>query len=108
MNLHGKISDLENITIDVDGKKFVPFENVVSILNYIGETSINWTVEEFEYKAIALEEFEQDGDEKPVLYDRTKFENALFRMIEKHDCNNGITWDTIECYLNVYCKIIIN
>ena len=37
------------------------------------------------------------------IYDESKFQNALYEMIRKHDCNNGITWDSINFYLDEYC-----
>ena len=43
------------------------------------------------------------ADQPKRLYDRSKFSLALERMDHDHDCNNGITWDTIDYYLDEYC-----
>lgn len=37
------------------------------------------------------------------IYDESKFQNALYEMIRKHDANYGITWDTVNFYLDEYC-----
>jgi hypothetical protein len=36
-------------------------------------------------------------------YQKLTFEEALYRMISKHDANFGITWGTVDYYLNEYC-----
>lgn len=36
-------------------------------------------------------------------YDESKFEEALDRMIHKHDAEYGITWESIKYYLNEMC-----
>lgn len=36
-------------------------------------------------------------------YDESKFEEALNRMIHKHDAEYGITWESIKYYLNEMC-----
>ena len=45
------------------------------------------------------------ADQPKLLYDRSKFSLALERMEHHHDCNNGITWDTIDYYLDEYCLL---
>ena len=54
---------------------------------------------DFECRAEGLEE----GNWEKV-YDKTKFQAALDRMIDQHDATIGITWDTIDYYLDEYCK----
>lgn len=36
-------------------------------------------------------------------FDESKFEEALDRMIHKHDAEYGITWESIRYYLNEMC-----
>lgn len=68
-----------------------------------GYRGVYWHKDDFEHQAKENEEYaEEDGEE--LEYDRSKFEYALDIMIEQHDCNLGITWDTISDYLNTYCK----
>jgi hypothetical protein len=62
--------------------------------------SIAWSVEDFESQAQINEE--ANGRK---LYDRDQFEYALELMIRKHDANIGISWYTIEYYLDEYCML---
>ena len=61
-----------------------------------------WCVGDFDSHAEFLESNDNDG--KP-LYDRSEFGYALNRMCDNHDATIGITWDTIESYLNEYCRL---
>ena len=60
-----------------------------------GMSYIGWSVEDFKYQA--------SKQKDPSIYDETKFQNALDIMINKHDAIIGITWETINYYLNEYC-----
>lgn len=60
---------------------------------------IYWSVEDFKLRAETLAE-DEDWREK---FDESKFLNSLETMIRKHDCNIGITWETIDYYLTEYC-----
>jgi hypothetical protein len=86
------------------------------------QNSVNWSVTDFEERAIEreLDEMEESNPElhkqitysethipippQYVLFDRSKFKTALATMIRKHDANNGITWDTIDYYLDEHCS----
>lgn len=61
--------------------------------------SICWSILDFEDKAISKEKSNWKN-----VYDKTKFKFALEKMIQKHDANVGITWNTVEYYLEEYCK----
>jgi len=63
------------------------------------ETAIIWKVEHFEQKA---KELEQESSKK--LYDRNRFEKALYEMIKNHNRDEGISWSTVEYYLTTFCK----
>lgn len=63
------------------------------------ETSIIWTEQYFEEKALELER--KAGH---FLFDRDKFTSALYQMIAAHDRQTGISWSTVEYYLNMLCK----
>jgi len=57
--------------------------------------SVSWEVLDFEGRAM----------EKGIdNYDTSKFEYALETMIRKHDATLGITWDTIDHYLDSMCR----
>jgi hypothetical protein len=62
--------------------------------------AVIWSVEDFEQQAIDYEENHCYGLQ---VFDRRKFQEALNTMIRKHDATIGITWDTIDCYLE-QCK----
>lgn len=103
--------------------KEITEEEFVLIQNYrTGIRGVYWSVEDFESKARDMEldwfwtelsqqqidDFknpEYDIPERYKLYDRNTFQYALETLIEKHDCNYGITWFHIEYSLNHYCKI---
>jgi len=70
--------------------------------------SIRWTVDDFCEQAASNEfnidpNFEYKNDDSFRKYDPTKFQYALELMIHKHDAMYGISWDTIDFYLNEYC-----
>lgn len=72
------------------------------------EISITWCLDDFEQQAIVFEEREQTEKElaeKPILYNREKFSEALSDMKRHHDANFGISWDTVDYYLNEHCLI---
>lgn len=77
--------------------------------NDIMSKCIEWSIEDFEQRAKELEnantDFETDEQVYIPEYDRSKFEQALLDMIHKHDRNLGITWNTIDYYLDEWCKI---
>ena len=60
---------------------------------------LTWSVEDFEYEAERLV-----GENWKDIYDESKFEDALFEMIDNHDAEWGISWSSISLYLNQYCK----
>lgn len=68
-----------------------------------------WGIDDLESRAISMEaELNEDGE--PVgkfkqLYDRSKFPETLRNIGHDHDANYGITWDTLDYYLNTYCLI---
>ena len=73
---------------------------------------IYWSTSDFE--GIAEKNFKELKEEHPEeflklenweqLYDKTKFPEALAKMIRHHDATIGITWLTVEEYLSE-CEI---
>ncbi len=91
----------------------VPLKFVLNLIAEFSSRSIVWGVFDFESRARETEGWESGEDfedmsievpEKFKRYDRTKFEDTLIRMIKEHDYNNGITWDTVDDYLDEFCK----
>lgn len=59
---------------------------------------IRWSTEDFIARALQLE-----GENWEDVYDESCFALALITMINNHDAGEGITWYTIESYLNGMC-----
>ena len=60
--------------------------------------TITWSVEDFISKAI-----DEKGESWENFYDKSKFAETLNDMIDNHDCNYGITWETVKDYLDKFC-----
>ena len=65
-----------------------------------GFRAIWWSVDDFESRAQILEDIYVGRK-----YNREDFQYSLEEMLHHHDANNGITWDTIDEYLDYYCLI---
>jgi len=103
-------------------EQFRTFLKSVIDKNDSDQQSMSWSVSDFEERAIEreLDEIEDVNPElhkritysethipippQYALFDRSKFKTALATMIRKHDANNGITWDTIDYYLDEHCS----
>jgi len=83
-----------------------------SVEETILKLPIYWSVEDFEGVADRLFcELQKDNPKEfekftnwEQFYDKTKFPEMLERMINSHDANFGITWETIENYVG-QCEI---
>lgn len=66
-----------------------------------GMESIKWSVKDFKSRAIS------NTSEKvwDIYYNEYEFNNALKLMIKNHDANEGISWKTIDYYLEEFCKM---
>lgn len=64
------------------------------------QLAIIWTVDHFETRARKKEK-EAIGS----IYNRKTFEDALVKMIQNHHREEGISWATVDYYLDLYCKI---
>lgn len=86
-----KESDLSLILIHYVGqveKEFQAFK----------ERSVTWSVDDFTKRAEDL-----SGETWEFIYNKNLFQEALESMIRQHDATIGITWDTIDVYLD-NCK----
>ena len=61
--------------------------------------SISWDILDFKGRAK-----DKAGKDWKKVYDKYKFKDALSQMIRKHDASLGISWDTVDFYLDEYCK----
>lgn len=69
--------------------------------------SVSWDVLDFESRArelwnLHLEDYPHALNWQDV-YDKDKFEDALSMMIMKHDATLGISWDTVDFWLDELC-----
>ena len=85
-----------------------------------GQACVVWSVEDFEGRAESRwESFTKDIKDKDGkvlwkakfpnatkmedVYDPEEFESALHNMVDNHDAELGITWDTVDIYLDDNC-----
>ena len=87
MKIHDIITKLNTVSALLLGLK-------EEIQQYKRE-SIRWSISDFKQQA--------NNSENPEYYDLSKFPGALELMIEEHDADVGITWDTIQSYLDDHC-----
>jgi len=87
MKIHDIITKLNTVSALLLGLK-------EEIQQYKRE-SIRWSISDFKQQA--------NNSENPEYYDLSKFPSALELMIEEHDADVGINWDTIQSYLDDYC-----
>jgi hypothetical protein len=62
--------------------------------------TLRWSTEDFKHKAQQIQ-----GNNWREYYDESKFVEALNKMFDNHDANVGISWITLEFYLNDMCRI---
>lgn len=86
--------------------------------NYVEKwRSISWSVYDFEGRAETIWKSFADCHEVEGefpyasatswkdVFDKSKFHKALEQMINKHDCDTGINWVTVDFYLVEMCLI---
>jgi hypothetical protein len=67
------------------------YEALLKEFEQYKKESIKWSVEDFTW-------YEHDK----YTINEQQAQDALERMINKHDASIGITWDTIEYYIGEY------
>ncbi len=91
--------------------RIIMLEERVMELDSDLSTSVTWRVEDFETVAFDAEQIYSENNSLTenqwrVLYDRSKFHEALAQMIQDHsDRTRGITWQTVNLYLEDMCRI---
>jgi hypothetical protein len=97
------LNQLLNAHIGVNGELYVPYSLVSQYFRDYENSSITWNIEDFQKAA-----FQKCGADWKNTYDEGWFENALHCMIDDHDAKFGITWNTVDDYLDKYCKHSLN
>lgn len=96
------ISKLNKKIVRFGNTDYYPAITVQDILRKKAKESISWSVDDFETMAIN----NCNGDDAwEQYYNKDMFESALEEMINHHDASMGITWNTIDHYLETYCRI---
>jgi hypothetical protein len=80
----------------------IDIEQAKEIITNSGRGVITYSIADFEGRAKDIVGDNEDNEYAPE-FDETKFPLALEKMINSHDMCNGITWDTIDFYLEEYC-----
>jgi hypothetical protein len=101
MYVHDVISELNKNIVRIGNQDYYPVMKVIRNLNNLATNCIRWDVNDFEEVA-KIKTSEEEWEE---YYNKDMFGMALTEMIYKHDCNIGITWQTVGYYLDTYCKI---
>ena len=68
------------------------------IISNTGVCGVYWSVNDFKCRAKELNEL------TGMEFDETKFQTVLEKMCNQHDASIGITWETIDSYLDIYCQ----
>lgn len=107
------IDDFENNPKKFKENKFVPIEFFYSYIKELQNRSITWDISDFEQRArenessefnLNFSDFVKSVPQKYRVYNRKAFDKTLMLMIKEHDCNNGISWETVDFYLDEYCR----
>lgn len=106
------VTELEKMYEEIKKK----YDETLKKLKDREDTSVGWSVNDFISRAwekefpdiepenIAYDSIDFNEIAKQLkVYDPDKFRDALERMIYRHDATIGITWDTIDYYLDEYC-----
>ena len=90
-----------NFTIVHNGINIILKDTSIAQIRFLepGTNCITWSTEDFKGRAIQIE----GEDNWQNVYDESKFQEALDRMIDKHDAELGITWVTVDFWLNELC-----
>ena len=113
-----KIKELKEWSDRIGSDEHSEIDEIVNLLNQAknyqeekDKRSMVWSVDDFIIQAEnnwentkkSFGDIYKDATCWQDVYDESKFQNALYEMIRKHDANYGITWDTIDFYLDEYC-----
>jgi hypothetical protein len=80
----------------MDYKKM--YEELVKEFNQYQSESIKWSVEDFTEYAPTI----------GYIMTEEQAQDALYHMIDDHDCEYGITWHTVAFFIEMYGTEILN
>ena len=101
-DLTGKIRSFRDNANFINEETYDFLDHIIDNIETLAGESVRWSVDDFLTQALNKENVIEAKYLKK--YDPSKFQEALERMIDKHDAPIGITWDTIDFYLDEMCK----
>lgn len=101
MYVNDIIRGLDKSMTRIGNVNYYPVDKVIRYLNNLSTNCIRWDIEDFEDVA-KIKTNEEDWDQ---YYNKEMFGSALDEMIQHHDAEIGINRQTVEYYLDTYCKI---
>jgi hypothetical protein len=93
---------LIRLLLNNEGISYELKRNVEKALN-ANSCAVWWSIDDLEDYANRDEEAQ--GAEVGSIYDRSLFRDVLHDMCNDSDPECGVTWYTVEHYLNEYCLI---
>lgn len=100
MYIYDIVDKLNKHVVRMSNIDYYPAQSVKNELELLAKECVRWSIEDFKYAAKL-----KRGEDWEEWYDKNRFDEALNNMINKHDCSYGITWNTVEYYLNEYCRL---
>lgn len=87
------------------------FEQAKDYQEEKNKRSIVWSIEDFIIQAMnnwentkkSFEDIYKDATCWQDVYDETKFQEQLYAMVNNHDAEYGVSWETINFHLDEYC-----
>ena len=95
------IAELNKGMVRIGNVNYYPVDKVMRHLNNLSTNCIRWDTDDFEHAA----KIKTSEEEWSEYYNKEMFGSALDEMIQDHDAEIGINWQTVEYYLDTYCKI---
>ena len=99
MHVDDIISALNKQVIRVSNVDYYSTVKVKQYLEDLSKECIRWSTDDF--KNIAIQ---KKGEDWQDWYDEDLFESALHSMIARHNAMAGINWETVDYYLELYCR----
>lgn len=115
------IADFATKKLAIKFKNFL--QSLITKYRPANEAHITWGTDDIEWAARKEEIYQLETNGKKVLagklesdsqmkipskhliYDRKKFSEILHMMVDNHDSNEGLTWATVESYLDDHCRL---
>jgi len=98
MYINDIVKKLDQSIMRIGNTDYYPADKVRHELDELSTECIQWSIEDFEHMAIQCK-----GNDWEEYYDKNMFGDALECMIYDHNAEYGISWDTVQEYLQRIC-----